>query len=1807
MAGTVQPAAALSSSSPFAPGTAAAAASSSAVSGSSGSSGRVAAPQRPMTLAQRHAQVSAERGGLSPLLAAARNHPVTRQTGMPKPATVKSVPAGPWSKAAKPHAVASPMTAPPPPDTVNAYSSVLPGEITFDLAIHIPSGTAASSLQEFAVLVYDTSGNPVYTQEVPRSTDPSTYTGESGGYCYGWWNQTKYPNDWCFWAMGNVPGGTLHDGSTYFAQVLFEDTAGNFSDTSAGYSGEVTVFYTPDIPGAQAGLCTCYAQNSGGDPVNTATGVFYQQATDAKLVGAGTPFSLTRSYRSDRTAVGLLGAGWSLPYDAKITTGTGAATLTESDGSQITFTQNSNGTYSAPAGVRLTLVKTSSGWTVTALDHTSRQFNSSGQLVSILDASGHGLTLAYASGRLSTVTDTAGRVVTFTLNSSGLVTKVALPDGRSVGYGYTGNSLTSVTDLRGGTTAYTYDSSGRLLTIKDALGHVVTTNTYDATTGRVTSQTDGMGAKTTFAWNATTQESDRTDPNGGVWSDLYSGNVLMQSIDPFGNSVSYTYDQALNQTGITDRLGNTTTMTYDGAGNMLTRTAPAPLSYTESWTYDSAGDVTSHTDANGHKTSYTYDSLGRLTSTTDPNGGVAKQTYTSLGEQATTVSPRGETTTYGYDSAGNRTSVTTAAGEKTTFTYDTAGRVLTKTDPRGNVSGANTAAYTTTYTYNAADLIASSKDPAGNTTTFGYDADGRQTTATDPSGKTTTTAYDADGRVTSVTDPNGKVQASTYDANGNLLSSTDGHGDKTTYTYDKANRRVTMVAPQGNVSGGTPSAYTTTYGYDANGNQTSVTGPTGAVTTTAYDVLNRPVTVTDPLGHATTTAYDGDGHVTKTTDPLSHSTSATYDALGHVLTTTDALGHTTTFAYDADGNRVSQSTALGEKTTWTYDQDERVATSVDPRGNVSGATPATYTTTYAYDAAGNRISVTDPLGDKSTSAYDGDNRQTSSIDPLGNTTSYGYDADSRLSSVTAPDGGVTSYGYDAAGNLTSRTDANNHATTFAYDGAHHLLSVTDPLGHTDNYTYDADGNVTVFTDARAQTTTTTFDARNLPTKVVYSDGTPSVTYTYDKAGQATAVTDAIGSRTLTYDTVGHLTAANGFSYVYDAAGNITSRTYPDGEKTTYTYNQDNEQTGQTADGATTSYTYDASGRLTNTTLPSTVGFSESRTYDASGRLTNVADTKPNGTGVAPTVMNNWILTLDAAGEPTNVRDYQGSSVPTQIGPTTAYTYDADGRVTTSCTYSTRIIGGCPSASTTSYTYDKVGNRLSMQPPSGAATTYNYNAADELTQSTNGTTSTTYGYDADGNQTAAGSNTFTYNPANQLTGATVGGTSYAFTNDAAGNRVTTTSGGSTTQTETWDINNALPQLATLTGAGGALIGDYHYDPLGQIQSEHSSGGAFYPTHDDLGSVTDLLSSAGVNQYAYSYDPFGNQSVNKLVSTAPAQPFGFTGQLEDQSVPGKVDLRARTYDPTTARFTGRDPIMPKTSDPYVAAYVYGDDAPTYLTDPSGKSPWSWLGNAWDQFSSGFVQGFETPFKFTGDLYDAFTGKNGGWSGFFDTYVPVRPAYRLFNIADILRQEGCPQLADLYESAGNQLASQIAVLGIGGLAGWERAAVSVDAGETAAASSAGAGGGWPTIGETPGGAIGQLTENSCINACGEMLNELLTQESTLGNIQSKAGWQYEGPGGLASELSKLDPGGGWVNYGIDKFADAQKTLGGVRYLSQKGPFAAQLKIPGENAHSIVVDGVDAAGNIMIRDPWDGGTTYTMTPNDFNKYFTGQVVFRQ
>ena len=58
--------------------------------------------------------------------------------------------------------------------------------------------------------------------------------------------------------------------------------------------------------------------------------------------------------------------------------------------------------------------------------------------------------------------------------------------------------------------------------------------------------------------------------------------------------------------------------------------------------------------------------------------------------------------------------------------------------------------------------------------------------------------------------------------------------------------------------------------------------------------------------------------------------------------------------------------------------------------------------------------------------------------------------------------------------------------------------------------------------------------------------------------------------------------------------------------------------------------------------------------------------------------------------------------------------------------------------------------------------------------------------------------------------------------------------------------------------------------------------------------------------------------------------------------------------------------------------------------------------------------------------------------------------------------------------------------------------------------------------------------------------------------------------------------------------------------GPFAAHLYEGGKMGHFVVVDGLDQAGRLMIRDPWAGGSTYSMDLAEFLRVWNGEAIFK-
>jgi len=972
------------------------------------------------------------------------------------------------------------------------------------------------------------------------------------------------------------------------------------------------------------------------------------------------------------------------------------------------------------------------------------------------------------------------------------------------------------------------------------------------------------------------------------------------SLDTLGGPLGRGWTHTLNASLLIGSGGDVTVRTDDGAQLLFTKSVDG--TYT-----GSPGVRVTLSFANGvyellrhDQIKYRFDSAGKLLSIKDRNLQGLTLAYGGDGRLATVSDSAGRQVVFTHDGSGLLTQVALPDGRSVAYGY-TAGRLTSVTDARGKVSS---------YSYDSRGLLASKVDAASHTVFSNtYGNDGRVTEQIDALGKRSTFAWDPATQTSTMTDARSNAWKQVY-ANNLLIKEIDPVGNTTEYTYDSNLNRTSAKDARGN---------TTMFSYDSRGNLLTRTAPAPLSYQEAwtYNALNDALTYRDGRGNTTGYGYDAAGNLTSITRPGGVVTQIGRDPSGRGLITsvTDSRGKTTTFGYDGAGNVTEITTPLGNKTTVAYDGSGRPISRVDPRGNAQGANPNEYKTIQTYDAGDNVLTFADPLGNVTSSAYDNVGLLASITDAKNRITRYAYDAAGNLTTVTAPDNTTTNYAYDDVGNVTRRTDARNNQTTYAYDAANRVTTITNPLAKTWTHSYDANGNLTRLVDAANAATVYAYDALNRLTSIDYGDATPDVSYLYDGNDNRTSMADGAGAQSYSYDALDRLTAvtrgADSFGYAYDNASNLIERIYPGGRISAYTYDDDSRLATVSSNGATTSYSYDAAGNMTRAELPTTNGYTETRTYDRAARLTEVRSARSGST------LSFSAYVRDQVGNPTEIMTTEGVST---------YTYDALDRLTAVC-----YQASCPGGSDPfiRWAYDPVGNRESETRPTGT-TAYTFNAADQLTARNGLGGNVTYAYDANGNQTQAGSRTFAYDLGNRLKSTTDAGTTITYAYDGDGVRTQATGSGSTTN-YLWDVNNALPQLALERDGSGATLRSYLF---GNGRVSMDAGTTSYFHHDGIGSVLNVTSAAGTAHWTYSYEPFGvARTAMRNDPTAQDNPMQFVGEHLDAAT-GLYHLRARQYAPETGRFLGVDPFPPGLSDAYVSAYVYVSNRPTVLIDPSGK---------------------------------------------------------------------------------------------------------------------------------------------------------------------------------------------------------------------------------------------------------------------------------
>jgi len=781
---------------------------------------------------------------------------------------------------------------------------------------------------------------------------------------------------------------------------------------------------------------------------------------------------------------------------------TANAVRVETGNSEAAFIRQPDGTYAAAPNVRAELEKRSGSFVLKERFGTEYRFRSDGWIDRITDAGSNAQVFVYnAQTNLQTVTDAFGRTLTLAYTNNRIST-VSDSTGRQVSFEYSTNgNLTAVTDPENKTWTYQYDTNHQITAVIDPESITTIQNRYDLL-GCVTQQLSAAS---------------------NVWN-FYIGGGQGTEEDPYGQKNVHWFDKNGRNLGTCNALGYRAYNMYDGQGHLITRIDARGV--TNIFVYDADHDLLSNTEASGtpvtRTTSYGYDSLHRLTSVTNALGNVTRYqydakhrlvaasnaayragyTYYDNGLLHEKTDGRSQTATCFYDTYGNVqriqysgesvvSNLWSARGDllktwngstnKTEYTYDANRQLLSAIDPRSNTAvrtyyangllktGSDAGGRTNRYSYTPAYKPFVTVEPDGDTVSNFYDQADRLVTVVTPEERTTHYGLNAIGQSANVQYPATAIGC-TFDANGNITDRRNAKNEVTHYDYDVLNR-LTNVTHQ--------SVWKASFAYDAVGNVISRRGAEGAEGSFAYDPMNRltnSVLQVSGFTSQVSSSYDLNGNRTNIVYPGGLSVGYSYDSenrlSGVLVSAPSAPPRSFSFSYDGAScltnlvypNGVTGSfvhNPNGQIIEYRYQTGasnflrrvmERNALGFKTVEDIyAGPVPA-FTNevheTRAHNAADQLIS-TSALSTNSTYSYDPNGCLTNLQSAAGNQ-QFTYDFDNRLTQVSSFQLQV-SYLYDASGSRIGRI-ANGATNYFVLD---YRAPLKMPLAET-----DAQGNIT---------------------------------------------------------------------------------------------------------------------------------------------------------------------------------------------------------------------------------------------------------------------------------------------------------------------------------------------------------------------------------------------------------------------------------------------------------------------------------------------------------------------------------------------------------------------------------------------------------------------------------------------------------------------------------------------------------------------------------------------------------------------------
>ncbi len=665
----------------------------------------------------------------------------------------------------------------------------------------------------------------------------------------------------------------------------------------------------------------------------------------------------------------------------------------------------------------------------------------------------------------------------------------------------------------------------------------------------------------------------------------------------------------------------------------------AGQSTTSTRKYNTSGSLVSSIDASSHETKITYGDS--FSDNTNRDTFAYPKTITNPGNFSST-------TKYNFD-FGAITSKqtpqpngTSNAGPQQFFTFDSIGRLQ-------QISNSVNSGYTRYQYPNSlqVDTFVTIQDGLGEARSFNIaDGFGRiVATAKDHNPSSSLFSgqkmvYDVTGRVIRTYNPmetaasghpsqwtpagadegaEWKYVQQTYDWKGRPLVTTNQDGTTSTASYSGcgcAGGEVVTLTDEGTIDSGTPKRRQQKIYSDVLGRpkKTEVLNwENGGVYSSVVNTYNARDQVTQSIQYA-----GPEGSLTH------QDTTMTFDGYGRLATRhvpEQAENTSTTWAYNADDSVQSITDARGASTNLGYNS-RKLVTSISwavPSPSPSPI-PTPAPVTLAYDAAGNRTSMTDGHGN----------------------VSYEYSPLSQLTSETRTLTGVSnpnsvdgkfklSYEYNLGGQLKKFTDATNMTINYGYDVIGQLNGVTGSdtivagvTTYASGFQYRAAGTLKQITMGN-QTTTIGYNSRLQPISFDISGNVVHQDYDYYDDGRVKFV---------------HNTTDNKFDrlYKYDQAARLTTM-YTGGDARgdfvvvpvleTFEYNQFDDVTDRETlswsnaffDSASYSnhrrsdWSYDTDGRVKTIDT-------RNYTYDAAGQTKTLTGERWTINGYIPTSLNS---------------------------------------------------------------------------------------------------------------------------------------------------------------------------------------------------------------------------------------------------------------------------------------------------------------------------------------------------------------------------------------------------------------------------------------------------------------------------------------------------------------------------------------------------------------------------------------------------------